>query len=274
METMRYSETRKPSKGPVIGFFTFVVLGCAFIVFGISLENDPLFGNGSSNVVDGLVNIYEEPLVNIYEEEEVVPTISSFEGITYNVADKTFSDKTNKKIKSNITIPVISIDSVNLDDINKKIEEEYTNRFTGFKETMANAENNFTYKVTYKVYENIVGEKKIVSITIWQRTVDDSTGRSVFDKIDTHNIDVVTKEEVKVESAAKLIIGTDYKTKVKNSVKDYVVKNCGVDETTFIYTMSGLESYYIKDNELHIIINSDTIVDKKYGVLDIVISKD
>ena len=69
-----------------------------------------------------------------------------------------------------------------------------------------------------------------------------------------------------LENAAKLVLGTDYKSKVKNSVKDYVVKNCDVDGTTFIYTMSGLESYYIKDGEFHIIINSDTIVDKKYGV--------
>lgn len=273
METMRYSETRKPSKGPVIGFLAFVIFGCAFIVFGISLENDPLFGGGNRNVVDGLVNIYEEPLVQIYEDE-TIPTISSFENVNYSVSDKTISDKTNKKIKSNITIPVISIDSVNLEEINKQIENEYTTRYASFKDTLANAENNYTYKVTYKVYENIVGDKKIISITIWQRTVDDSKGTSVFDKIDTHNIDIVTKEEVLVENAAKLVLGTDYKAKVKNSVKDYVVKNCGVDGTTFIYTMSGLESYYIKDGEFHIIISSDTIVDKKYGVLDIVINKD
>ena len=274
METMRYSEVRKPSKAPVIGFIAFVILGVSFIVFGVYIEeHNSLFG-GKGDTVLGLVDIYDNENVNIYKDkEDTEPTIKAgnFNEITYLVTDKKFSDKSNSKIKSNITIPQINIDGILLEEINKKIEEEYTTRFSGFKETLASADNSYTYKVTYKVYENVIGDKKIVSITIWQRTVDDSSGNSVFDKIDTHNIDIVTKEEVSVENVAKDILGDEYKTKVKAGVKSYVVANCGESEEKFLYTMSGMESFYIKEGKFHIIINSETIVDKKYGVLDITI---
>lgn len=272
METMRYSEVRKPSKAPVIGFLTFVILGIAFIVFGVYIEeHNTLFG-GKGDTVLGLVDIYDNDSVNIYnnDNDPVIKT-GNFNDVTYLVTDKKFSDKTNNKIKSNITIPQISIDGNDLTEINKKIEDEYVTRFSGFKETLANAENSYTYKVTYKVYENVIGDKKIVSITIWQRTVDDSSGNSVFDKIDTHNIDIVTKEELNVDSIAKEILGDEYKTKVKTGVKAYVVANCGESEEKFLYTMSGMENFYIKEGKFHIIINSETIVDKKYGVLDIII---
>ena len=271
METMKYSEVRKPSKAPVIAFLTFVVLGVSFIIFGVYVEeHNSLFGNGDT--VLGLVDIYDNDNVEVYKdtEEQVIKT-GNFNDITYLVSDKTFSDKSNNKIKSSITIPSISINSVDLVELNLKIEEEYTSKFNGFKETLSNAENSYTYKVTYKVYENIVYEKKIISITVWQRTVDDASGSSVFDKIDTYNIDIETKEEVTVEAIAKDMLGSEYKTKIKNSVKNYVVANCGEDAEKFMYVVSGMESFYIKEGKLHIIINSETIVDKKYGVLDITI---
>lgn len=91
----------------------------------------------------------------------------------------------------------------------------------------------------------------------------------MFDKIDTYNINILDKDEVKVDEVAKDILGTNYKSKIATTVKEYVVKNCGVDESTFIYAMSGMENFYVKDGILHIIINSDELVDKKYGVLDI-----
>ncbi len=268
METMRYSETRKTSKGPVIGFFAFVILGCAFIAFGMYVEE----GNGifgKRNVVDGLVNIYDD--VDIYGNTPSVPTVSGFDGIEYKVSDKTYLDKSNKKIKSNIVIPVISINGEELTKINEEINKEYTDRFASFKETLASAENNFTYKVTYNTYENIVGDKKIVSITIWQRTIDDAAGTNVFDKIDTYNIDVSSKEDSSTEVIAKAVLGDEYKLKVKSAVKTYVTSKCEVDSSTFIYAMSGLEKCYIKDGKFHIIINSGELVDKKYGVLDIII---
>lgn len=268
METMRYSETRKTSKGPVIAFFTFVILGCAFIAFGIYIEEgNSLFGKGS--IVNGLVDIYEN--VDIYNSDvdDTIQTSVDLSNADYKIADKTVSDKSNKKIKSNITVPVISIGSDELTEVNEKISNEYTTRYNSFKDTLAKAENNYTYKVTYNAYENVIGNKKILSVTIWQRTIDDSSKSNVFDKIDTYNINILNKNEVKVGEVAKDILGTNYKSKIATTVKEYVVKNCGIDEATFIYAMSGMENFYVKNGILHIIINSDELVDKKYGVLDI-----
>lgn len=268
METMRYSEVRKKGKGPIIGFAAFVIIGCAFIAFGMYIsEGNSIFGNGE--VIGGLVNIYED--VNIYRNEPDIPTIAGFEDVTYNISEKTYSDKSNKKIKSSISIPSISIDGVELTDLNNQINKEYTDRFASFKETLSSAENTYTYKVTYNVYENVIGDKKVISITIWQRTVDDSNSSSVFDKIDTYNIDVVTKELVSTEDAAKTVLGDTYSNIIKDGIKSYVVSKCGQDESTFLYTMSGFEKYYIKNGNFHIIINTGEIVDKKYGVLDIII---
>ena len=268
METMRYSEVRKKGKGPIVGFAAFVIIGCAFIAFGMYiLEGNSIFGNG--DVIGGLVNIYDD--VNIYSNEPDVPTISKFEDVTYNVSEKTYLDKSNKKIKSNISIPSISIGGEELTELNEQINKEYTDRFASFKETLSAAENTYTYKVTYNVYENIILDKKVVSITIWQRTVDDSNSSSVFDKIDTYNIDVVTKKLVATEEAAKIILGDNYSNIIKDSIKSYVVSKCGQDESTFLYTMSGFEKYYIKNGNFHIIINTGELVDKKYGVLDIII---
>lgn len=268
METMRYSEIRKKGKGPIIGFATFVILGCAFIVAGMYVsEGDSIFGNDP--VIDGLVNIYDD--VNIYQNEPVVETIANVEDINYNVLEKTYSDKSNKNIKSNISIPVISIDGTELIQVNEQINNEYTKRFESFKQTLSSAENTYTYKVTYNVYENVIGDKKVISITIWQRTVDDSNSNSVFDKIDTYNIDVLTKELVSTDDAAKIVLKDSYSNKIEECIKSYVVAKCGVDESTFLYTMSGFEKYYIKNGNFHIIINTGELVDKKYGVLDIII---
>lgn len=269
METMRYSEVRKKGKGPIFGFAIFVILGCAFIVFGMYIsEGNTLFGD--NKIMDGLVNIYDDE-VDIYQDEPNLETISKFEDISYDIFEKTYSDKSNKKIKSSISIPVISIDGEELTDINEQINEEYTKRFESFKETLSSAENTYTYKVTYNVYENIVGARKVVSITIWQRTVDDSNSNSVFDKIDTYNIDLAEKSLLSTEDAAKIVLGDSYSNIIKDSVKSYAVTKCGADENTFLYTMSGFEKYYIKNGNFHIIINTGEIVDKKYGVLDIII---
>jgi len=39
----------------------------------------------------------------------------------------------------------------------------------------------------------------------------------------------------------------------------------------YIYSYTGLEKYYIKENKFHLLFNPGELVDKKYSILDIII---
>ena len=64
-----------------------------------------------------------------------------------------------------MTIPQVYINGEALEELNKEIENKYTNVFNSSKENMRNVESNYTYTVTYNSYENMVGTKKILSLT-------------------------------------------------------------------------------------------------------------
>lgn len=163
------------------------------------------------------------------------------------------------------------INGEDLSDINSEIEQEYNKRFTSLKEQMKNAENKFTYTVTYNKYENVINDRRILSLTIYQRVIDDASKKSTTNKVESYNIDLVAKKLVEQQDVMLDLFGKEYKTKVNEIIKNYVVNKGYIKESEYIYTLTGLENYYIKDEKMHILFNEDEIVDKKYGVLDITI---
>ena len=44
-----------------------------------------------------------------------------------------------------------------------------------------------------------------------------------------------------------------------------------MNESDFTYATTGLEEFYIKDSNLHIVFNAGELVDKKYNVVDVTI---
>lgn len=264
METMRYQENKKSSKGPVIAFFLFVIIGGALIFLGLKYENEPQIIGQDKSDVQGLVDL---------SKEESVPVVNLAD-IEYKVEDKKITDKENASIKANITIPVISIDGDKLEELNKKIDDQYTQRFLSLKEQMKDAEYKYTYTVTYNQYDNTIVNKRILSITVYQRVIDDSANKSTTDKVECFNIDLETGEEIAENDILVSMLGKDYKMIVRNSIKGYVVSKKLMEESDFTYALTGLENYYIKDSKIHIIFNEGELVDKKHGVLDITIEEE
>jgi len=136
---------------------------------------------------------------------------------------------------------------------------------------MKSAENKFTYTVTYNKYENVIGDKKILSLTIYQRVIDDASKKSTTNKVESYNIDLSTKKVVEQQDIMLDLFGKEYKSKVNEVIKNYVISKGYISESNYTYTLTGLENYYIKDEKMHILFNEDEIVDKQYGVLDIII---
>ena len=136
---------------------------------------------------------------------------------------------------------------------------------------MKSAENKFTYTVTYNKYENKVGNNNVLSLTIYQRIIDDASKKSTTNKVESYNIDLATKSIIDGQNVMIDLFGKEYKSKVSEIIKNYVVNKGYTKESEYSYTLTGLENYYIKDGKMHILFNEDELVDKKYGVLDITI---
>lgn len=260
METMRYNETKKSSKGPIIALLLFVLVGGGIIFWAINSEQEP--------VVVGETKSDVQKLIDTESSEEIIQKNSA---ISYEVKEKKSSDTSNKKMKSNITVPEIYIAGAALTEKNTEIEKKYTELFAGLKSQMSSATNSFTYTVSYNAYDNMVGVDKILSLTLYQRVTDDAAKKNTTEKIETYNIDLATKKDVSQEVVALEILGKDYKTKIQDTVKQYVVSKKMISESSFSYTITGLENYYVKDSKFHIVFNEGELVDKKYSVLDITI---
>lgn len=259
METMRYQENKKSYKGAIFGFFAFVIIGSGLIAFAISQEKEPqVVGQKANEEVQSLVDVSEE------NNEDI-------NAITFEVKDEIIKDKENAKIKANITIPQVSIQGEALTQINAKIKGEYTSRFESLKSQLKSAENKFTYTVTYHQYDNVIKDRRILSLTIYQRVLDDASKKTTTDKVESFNIDLATKEIIDAQEIMVEMFGKEYKEKVNNAVKSYIVNKGYQKESEVNYTVTGLENYYIKDEKLHILLNEDEVVEKKYGVLDITV---
>ncbi len=260
METMRYQENRKSYKGVIIGFFLFVIIGGALIYIGIKEEKEPVvIGGNNKNETQSLV------------DTEKVNSNIEVASILVDIKDKVINDNENKKLIGKMTIPEVYVSSNALDEINNKIYSNYFDRFSNLKESMGNAENKFTFEVTYKSYDNVISANRIISLSLHQAIIDDSSKKTTNESITTYNIDIAKKEEVKLNDVLLLYYGTDYKTITRNKIKEYLVQNKMIKEDEYTYALTGLENFYVKDSQVHIVFNSEEIVNSKYGILDITI---
>jgi hypothetical protein len=182
---MRYRETKRTSyKLQIFVITLFLCVGGAITVFAISNEKDPvIIGQQQSDIV-ATSNLDETDALEKVDE----PSKNTSD--LYQIATKTISDTTVKKIKANIKLPVISIKNGSVTELNDEIYKKFNDTYNSFKKTMENAQNNFTYTVTYKVYENIIGNKNMISITIYERMIDDSAKANSMEKIYAYNIDL------------------------------------------------------------------------------------
>ncbi len=265
METMHYSERKKSSKGAVIGLLVFFIIGGAILYLGIKTEEEPTIIGQEESDIQRLVNI---------EKQENVETANINSTITYSIEDVKYSDSSDSVVKSDITLPNITVDSVELGEINVDIDKEYTELYEKFKEQLKTAESKYTYIVSYDTYENMVGTEKVVSIVITQKMRDDLTKKYTMQYKKTYNIALSKKELLTETEIAQELLGKEYKTIIRSQVKDYVVGEGMLKSSDFTYAYTGLEDFYVKDNIFHIIFNEDKLVDKEYGVLDIEINEE
>lgn len=260
MDTMHYTERKKSSKGFIIFLSLFVLIGGAIIILAVANEKEPTIIGNAESEINRLVDLEAAQ----YEE-----TIARNKQIEFKVTDKEYKDDSSKKIKSNMILPVISIDGEELTDINTKIYDKYTSLFESLKKQLSNADYKYTYSVSYNVYDNFVGENRIISIVITQKNVDNTSNTIVTQKIETYNIDLATKKEVGLSDVAMELLGKEYKTLIKEKTIEYLVKKDIMKEEEYIYALTGLENYYIKEGKFHIVYNENELVDKKYSVIDI-----
>lgn len=265
METMSYSKLKKKgSNVGIIAFSLFIVLGSAVIIYSLINEPQPVIIGR-----DPLANTVATSGDNLQDETET----TNKEDVSYKIVDKVIAE-TNGNFKCSITIPTFQIDSVTIVEINDKILGEYTTRYEAFKKEMAGTvENKFTYKVTYNTYEHKINDKKIVSITVFERIVDDKSNRNTMEKLNTYNIDVNTKEILAQDVVASGVLGTSYATLIKEQIKQTIIGAKMMAEDAYKYNVTGLEKFYVKEDKFHIILNPGEIVDKKYGIVDILITK-
>lgn len=262
METMNYNrDNKKNSKAGIVGFVLFACVGTAATFYMITNEPEPVVLGQDMYIPTTSTNSND---VNIYSEEYIA-------NITYEIKNET-SKTTSGKFKSNIAVPEISVDGVKLEEINNEILGKFTTRYNAVKSEVKNLENKFTYKVTYNKYESTIGNKRILTFTFYERIIDDSKGTDVTYKLYAYNIDLVTRKLMTQDEAGLVILGSTYKTIIKSAIKEFVLEEKLFTDETYMYSLTGLEEFYVKGGRLHIMFNPGEMGDNE-DYLDIIIDK-
>lgn len=262
METMNYNrDNKKNSKAGIVGFVLFACVGCAASFYMIANEPKVKVLGQDMYVPVTSTNANE---VDIYSEEYIA-------NITYEIKNET-SKSTSGKFKSNIAVPEISVEGEKLEEINNEILQRFMTRYNAVKSESEDLENKFTYKVTYNKYESTIDNKRILTFTFYERIIDDSKGMDVTYKLYAYNIDLVTKKLLTQDEVGAAILGTTYKSVIKEEIKEFVLNKKLFTDETYMYSLTGLEEFYVKDKKLHIMFNPGEMGDNK-DYLDIVIEK-
>lgn len=261
METMNYNrDNKKNSKTGIISFVLFACVGTIATFYMMANEPEAKVLGQDMYIPVTSTNTNEE--VDIYSEEYV-------ENIKYKVYNDVSKSSTGK-FKSNIAVPKVEIDGEELTEINEKILNKFLVRYNAVKDEVQELENKFTYKVTYNKYENKVNNKRILTFTFYERIIDDAKGTDVTYKLYAYNIDLVTRKIISQDEVAVLILGSTYKTIIKEQIKDFVISKKLFDLETYTYSLTGLEEFYVKDGEIHIMFNPGEMGENK-DYLDITI---
>lgn len=262
METMNYDKiSKKGISAGLVSFILIIILGTGVVVYAMMNEPEP-------------VTIGQDALVDVYEDKAVETIAKPLETINYKVSDTSINEKTGK-LRAKAVIPKISIEGIELKEINENIYSKFETRYKVLEEENAkDLENKFTYKVTYKKYEtDLYNGEKLISFTIYERIIDDAKGIDTMYRIYGYTINLNTRKILTQDDICPLLLGPTYKTIIRQQVKDYVVAKKMVKAENYIYSLTGLEEYYVKDGKFHIVFNSGDLVSKKYEHLDITINK-
>lgn len=265
METIRFTERRKTTKWPAICIMLFLVVGGCFVAYAIKFEDNPRMLGLSGEILTTETNGLEE--VNQTDTEKLEQAMN----LNYEIREISSVDKSTSNFVSDIHLPTLYINGKELADLNAKIQGEYIQRFESLRSQMSQAESNYSFNVTYTYYDNIVGVRKIVSLVVKQQIIDTDSQKVTSERINTYNVDLAAKTTLTQADVLADILGKDYKDKLKDQVKSYVVSQGLISENEYNYEITGLENFYIKDSKLHIVFNtdSDKVVNGNVGVLDI-----
>lgn len=250
---MRFREEKKSHKLAIFLIVLFVAIGTTFIYFAVKNEKEPqIIGQKTSDM---------QSLIDVEAAQSNSQSVD-VDSKTYKIDDKDLSDSSNSKFKGSIHVPVISIDGQKLDSVNSDIEKKYSELFNTLKDQNKSSNNSFTYKVSYNSYDNKVGAIRLLSITIHERIVDNQSGNTTYEKVSSYNIDFKDNGLLKGTDVIADALGSDCKDKIKQQIKDYVVNNGYMKASDYNYSFTGLENFYIKDGNFHIIFNKGELVDK------------
>ena len=269
MELMNYDRgSRKKSKTGLLSFVAFSCIGTAAVFYLMKNEPEPKILAEHLYVPVGSVNIYDEqettPDIDIYSEEYLA-------NIEYKIEKDSYKD-TKGNFKKNISVPVIKIDNEYITDVNKTILNKFNERYEAVKEQSAALENKFTYKVTYNTYESKIEGNRLLSFTFYERIVDDMAGKDMTYKLYGITIDLATGNIVTQDDIASIVLGNSYKTIIKDTVKNYAISKKLFTEENYTYSMTGLEEFYVKDGNMHLMFNMKELgANKDY--IDIEIKK-
>ena len=264
METIRFTERRKTTKWPAIIVMSFLIIGGCFVAYAIKNEDNPRMLGLSSDAIttqsDGLEDVGQT------DEEKLEQAMS----LNYEIKDVSSSDQSVSNFVSNIHLPTIYVDGREIADLNAKIQSEYITRFDSLKEQMAQAESNYSFNVTYTYFDNIVGLRKVVSLVITQQIIDTDSQTITSERVTTYNVDLSSKTTLAQADVVVDLLGKDYKTILRDQVKEYIINNGYATEDDYNYEITGLENFYIQDSKFHIVFNgeSDNIADTT-DVIDI-----
>lgn len=257
METMNYDKIKNKSNIGLVSFVTFIVLGSGVIAYSLINEKQPtIIGENP------LVEVSSPNVVDDEEKEEINYTITN--------VSRTNNDAS---YKSNISLPLIKIEEVELTDINEDIKQRFLNKYDALHENSdENFENEFLYKVTYKSYETELGDTTLLTL-VFDETITAGNSNTFSSKKYAYVIDLAQKQVLSQDEAAPLVLGYAYRNKIKEDLKSYIVDNKILSEDEYNYSITGLEEFYIKENEFHLVFNPSEPFDEKYGIIDIVINK-
>lgn len=255
METMNYDKIKNKSNAPLIAFITFIFLGSGAVAYTLTNEVKP-------------VVIGQNSLVAV-ESSNVIEVKKDIEYSIKNVS----RNSDNTAYKSNIVLPEITVEGVELTDINEQIKLRFLNKYDALEQSASgNLENAFTYKVAYTTNEIDLKDKKLLSIVFSEDII--AGKNDVFSsKKYGYVIDLEGKKILSSEEVAPLVLDYSYRKVIKEGLKDYIVSQGIAKEEEYNYSYTGLEEFYVKDEEFHIIFNPTEPFDAKFGIIDIEFKK-
>lgn len=263
METINYNKInkKKNSNAGIYAFSSFLILSVGVITYFIINEPTPkVIGSDPSKIVaqDAAMKLEEESKKQLKSE----------------VTTKNEKDVNSKTVTANINFPKIVVENNEFVELNNEIEEAIRKRYVPLKEEMEkNAEHTYEFTSNFRNYENMIGEKQVLSIIVTNKMMENQSKLTSLLETVTYNINLKTREKEKSEHIALEIYGKDCKEKISNVVNSYLIdkKIKKAEDATYVYT--GLENYYVEDGEMHLVLNPTDIGTKDFGAVDIKIGK-